>query len=63
MKARAARQVNLSTVIAEALSDGLWKHAAAERSQEVLSAYKKAFIGFSDEKMLTLDGILLEPAS
>jgi hypothetical protein len=56
-----AKRVNLSTVISEALSDGLRMHAAAERSDEVLSAYKRAFKGFSDEEMLTLDGVLLEP--
>ena len=36
---------------------------AAQRSEEVLSAYKKAFGGFSDEEMLVLDGILLEPVT
>jgi hypothetical protein len=56
-----AKRVNLSTVISEALSDGLRMHAAAERSNEVLSAYKRAFTGFSDEEMLVLDGVLLEP--
>jgi post-segregation antitoxin (ccd killing protein) len=58
-----ARRVNLSTVIAEALSDGLRTHAAAQRSEEVLNAYKKAFTGFSDLEMLVLDGILLESAT
>ena len=56
-----AKRVNLSTVISEALSDGLRIRAAAERSEEVLSAYKQAFQGFSDEEMLVLDGIVLEP--
>jgi hypothetical protein len=56
-----AKRVNLSTVISEALSDGLRMHAAAERSDEILSAYKRAFAGFSDEEMLVLDGVLLEP--
>ena len=58
-----ARQVNLSTVISEALSDGLRTRAAAERSEAVLSAYKKAFAGFSDEEMSILDAVLLEPAT
>ena len=58
-----AKRVNLSTVISEALADGLRIHAAAQRSDEVLSAYKQAFQGFSDEEMLVLDGILLEPAT
>lgn len=56
-----AKRVNLSTVIAEALSDGLRMHAATERSDEVLSAYKRAFTGFSDEETLVLDGVLLQP--
>ena len=56
-----ARKVNLSTVISEALSEGLLQHAAAARSDEVLNAYKQAFHGFSDEEMAILDGIILEP--
>lgn len=56
-----ARKVNLSSVISEALSEGLRVHASAERSEQVLSAYKKAFSGFTDEEMKILDGIILEP--
>ena len=56
------RKVTLSTVISEALSAGLRTHAAAERSEQVLSAYKKAFNRFSDEDMLLLDGIVTDPA-
>ena len=56
------RKVNLSTVIAEALSEGLRVHAAAERSEEVLTGYKKAFAGLSDEEVAILDGVILEPA-
>lgn len=55
-----ARKVNLSTVISEALSDGLRVHAAAERGEKILASYRKAFTGFSDIDMLALDGILLE---
>ena len=55
------RKVNLSTVISEALSEGLRKHAAADRAEEVLNLYKTAFGGFSDEEMSLLDGIILEP--
>jgi post-segregation antitoxin (ccd killing protein) len=55
-----ARNVNLSTVISEALANGLRIHAAAERSEEILNAYKKSFGGFSDEEMLLLDGIVLD---
>jgi hypothetical protein len=35
-------------------------HAAAERSEEILNAYKMAFGGFSEEEMLLLDGIVLD---
>jgi post-segregation antitoxin (ccd killing protein) len=58
-----ARKVNLSTVISEALSEGLRAYSAAQRSEEVLSAYRKAFSGFTDEEMSVLDGIILEPAA
>ena len=58
-----ARRVNLSTVVSEALSEGLKLHAAAERSEQVLNAYKKAFAGFSDDEMSILDGVILEPAN
>jgi hypothetical protein len=53
--------VNLSAVIAEALSEGLRLQTAAERSEEVLERYRKAFAGFSEEEMSILDGIILEP--
>ena len=58
-----AKNVNLSTVISEALSEGLRTHSAVERSEQVLNAYKKAFRGFSDEELLVLDGVVLEPAA
>ncbi len=55
-----ARRVNLSTVISEALSEGLRLHEATERSEEVLNAYRKAFSGFSEKERALLDGIVLE---
>jgi hypothetical protein len=58
-----ARQVNLSTVVSEALSEGLRLQIAQERSEEVLKAYKKAFSGFSHEEILLLDGVILEPVA
>ena len=56
-----ARKVNLSTVISEALAEGLRLQMAGERSETVLNAYKQAFSGFSDEELSILDGIVLEP--
>jgi post-segregation antitoxin (ccd killing protein) len=40
-----ARHVNLSTVIAEALSDGLRTHSAAERSEEGEATFAIANLG------------------
>ena len=57
------QKVTLSTVIAEALSDGLRRYADAERSEEVLNGYRKAFAGFSDEEMAILDGVILKPTA
>ena len=57
------RKVNLSTVISEAISEGLQIHAAAEHSEEILGAYRKAFFGFNEEEMSLLDGIILERPS
>jgi post-segregation antitoxin (ccd killing protein) len=56
-----ARKVSLSTVISEALANGLQAYAATQRSEEILSAYKKAFSGFSEEELLLLDGVVLDP--
>jgi post-segregation antitoxin (ccd killing protein) len=58
-----ARKINLSTVISEALSDGLRAFASAERSEQVLRAYQKAFTGFSEQEMLILDGVLPDSVS
>ena len=56
-----SRKVTLSTVISEAISEGLRLHAALERSEQVFEAYKKVFSGFTDDEMAILDGIILEP--
>ena len=56
-----ARQVTLSTVIAEALANGLQTHTAAERSEAVMAAYKRAFTGFSNAEMAILDGYCSSP--
>ena len=56
------RKVNLSTVISEALSEGLRRRSEADRSQQVLERYKQALGGFSDEEMLLLDGVIVGPA-
>ena len=58
-----ARKVNLSTVVSEALAEGLRLNTATDRSKVVLDAYKTAFSGFSNEEMAILDGVILEPIS
>jgi metal-responsive CopG/Arc/MetJ family transcriptional regulator len=55
------QKVTLSTVIAEALSEGLRRHVDAKRSEEVLDGYRKAFSGFSKKEIAILDGVILEP--
>jgi post-segregation antitoxin (ccd killing protein) len=57
-----ARRVNLSVVISEALSEGLRQHAESARSEEILGRYKRAFAKFSEDEILVLDGVILEPA-
>jgi len=57
------RNVSLSSVVAEALNEGLRVHASTQRSEEVLRAYQQAFFGLSDHELMILDGIILEPAS
>jgi post-segregation antitoxin (ccd killing protein) len=57
-----ARHVNLSSVISEALADGLRQHADAARSEETLNRYKRSFGPFADREMMLLDGVILEPA-
>ena len=56
-----ARHSNLSAVISEALSEGLRRHAEAERSQQVFALYKRAFGTFSDDDLMVLDGVILGP--
>jgi hypothetical protein len=56
-----ARKVTLSTVISEAVSEGLRVQTALERSEQVFEAYKKVFSGFTDDEMAILDGIILQP--
>lgn len=58
-----ARNLNLSAVIAEALNAGLRQRKTAERIDEVLDNYRKAFSGFSPEEAAILDGIVLVPGS
>ena len=56
------RHVTLSTVVAEALEDGLAMGNRMRRSEEVLAAYRAAFTGFTEQERLMLDGVDMEPA-
>jgi len=55
-----SRRINLSTVVSDALFEGLKVQEAVERGEQVLEAYRKAFSGFTEEEMALLDGIVLE---
>ena len=60
-KIAAERHVTLSTVVAEALEEGLAMGRRSGRAEEVLAAYRAAFRGFTEEERLILDGVDLEP--
>jgi predicted transcriptional regulator len=55
-----AKHVNLSMVVAEALTSFLEVEKAREQSAQVLRGYQKSFHGFSAEEMMILDGIIPE---
>ncbi|MGH9412684.1 MAG: type II toxin-antitoxin system CcdA family antitoxin [Terriglobales bacterium] len=55
-----ARNVNLSTVVSEALAEGLRVQTAAEKSGEIWERYRRAFAGFSEEEVAILDGVIPE---
>ena len=55
------RNVSLSTVVTEALAEGLRTQRTVERSEEVLASYRKAFAGFSEEERMILDGFIMKP--
>lgn len=57
-----ARHVNLSVVVAEALASGLRIERAREHSAQVLRDYQEAFLGFTAEEMMILDGIIPDAA-
>jgi predicted nucleic acid-binding protein len=60
---RAAKQrnVNLGTVMGEALDELMKQQQRRERAEEIMARYQRAFGRFSDEDMMVLDGIILEP--
>ncbi len=55
------RRVNLSVVVSEALGEGLRVRGEQRRTEEILELYKTAFSGFSEEELMVLDGIVLQP--
>jgi hypothetical protein len=56
-----AKDVSLGTIVSQALTEGLRIQLAAERSRELLEAFRKPYEGLSDEEMMILDGVILEP--
>ncbi len=55
------RNVTVSTVVGESLTAGLYVQTASERAEKVLKNYRKAFSGLSEEEMMILNGVILEP--
>ena len=55
------RNVNLSIIVAEALEQGLRQQLAAERADDYLTRMRQAFVPLTDEEMLLVDGIRLQP--
>lgn len=60
-----ARKVSLSVVVSEALENTLHAEAEAKREGErrvkVWEAYRQSLSRLTDEEMLLLDGIIMEP--
>lgn len=50
----------MNSVITEAVIAGLRLQRAAERRDEVMESYRRAFSGFNDEELSVLDGIVPE---
>lgn len=57
-----ARNVNLSTVVSEALAEGLRLRQAIRQSDRILQDFRQAFAGFTTEETMLLDGVILESA-
>lgn len=55
-----ARHLNLSTVVAESLAEGLAFFEQASRGDEILEAYKRAFQHLTEEEQQLVDGVVLE---
>ena len=60
-----ARQehVSVNTVITRAVEKGLEHLPLRRNAEEILESYRRAFqiAGFTEEELLVLDGIILEP--
>lgn len=60
-KAAKENQVNLSTVMAEALEAFLKQRQAREHAKAALARYQRVLGNFSEEERMILDGIMMEP--
>lgn len=58
-----ARHLNLSTVVAESMAEGLAIFEQASRGDEIVEAYKRAFQHLTAEEQQLVDGVVLEPAA
>lgn len=60
-RAAKSRNVNLSTVVAEALEESMNHQRTKKRVEDVMESYRRIFGGFSEEEMMLLNGIIMEP--
>jgi hypothetical protein len=56
-----SRNVTLSAVVAEGLNHVIQTDSRAQEADEIIEGYRKAFEGLSEEEMMILDGIILQP--
>jgi hypothetical protein len=56
-----SRNITLSAVLAEGLDRVIHDQSDTQRAADVVASYRRAFRGLSDEQMMILDGIILEP--
>lgn len=55
-----SRNVNLSTVVAEALGSALEEQRKRQRVDDIMESYRQAFQGLDERELMILDGIIPE---
>jgi len=55
------KNTTVSATLSEFVSEGLRQHASQKNGHDVVAAYQRIFGSFSEEEMLLLDGVVMEP--